>query len=233
MVFELKTIGLIGGMSWESSIEYYRIINEAVRDKLGGLHSAKCVMYSVEFEEIRVLQERGDWAALADRMADTALKLRAAGADFIVICTNTMHILADDVREEAGIGVLHIADATGEEIKARGLTKVGLLGTKFTMEKDFYRKRLERFGIEAIVPEEEDRDEVHRIIFGELCAGVVRPASRERLKRIMEDLSARGAQGVVLGCTEIPLIISQDDSPIPVFDTTRIHALAAVKQAME
>ena len=228
----MKTIGLIGGMSWESSIEYYRIMNEAVREKLGGLHSAPCVMYSVEFEEIRELQERGDWAALADRMADPARRLRAAGADFIVICTNTMHILADDVRERAGVDVLHIADATGEEIKARGLTRVGLLGTKFTMEKDFYKKKLERFGIETIVPEEEDREEVHRIIFGELCAGVIRQASRERLKKIIEGLSSRGAQGVVLGCTEIPLIISQEDSPIPVFDTTRIHALAAVRRAM-
>ncbi|HUL61668.1 MAG TPA: aspartate/glutamate racemase family protein [Methanocella sp.] len=229
----MKTIGLIGGMSWESSIEYYRIINEAVREKLGGLHSARCVMYSVDFEEIRELQERGDWAALADRMVDPALRLRTAGADFIVICTNTMHILADDVRERAGVDVLHIADATGEAIEARGLTRVGLLGTKFTMEKDFYKKRLERFGIEAIVPGEADRDEVHRIIFGELCAGVKKQASRERLKKIIEGLASRGAQGVVLGCTELPLIIGQEDSPIPAFDTTRIHALAAVYRAME
>ncbi len=229
----MKTIGLIGGMSWESSIEYYRIINEAVRERLGGLHSAKCIMHSVEFEEIRALQEKGDWAALADHMADSALRLRAAGADFVVICTNTMHIMADEVQKRAGVEVLHIADATGQEIKARGLKKVGLLGTKFTMEKDFYKKRLEeKYGIEAIIPEEKDREEVHCIIFGELCAGVIEPASRERLKKIIEGLAARGAQGVVLGCTEIPLIISQKDASIPVFDTTRIHATAAVKCAM-
>ena len=229
----MKTMGLIGGMSWESSIEYYRIINEAVREKLGGLHSAPCVMLSVEFAEIQELQERGDWSALTGRMTDAALKLRAAGADFIVICTNTMHLMADEVGERAGIEVLHIADATGLEIKARGLKKVGLLGTKFTMEKDFYKKRLERFGVETIVPEEADRDEVHRVIFGELCAGVIRPESRERLGKIIEGLSARGAQGVVLGCTELPLIIGQADSPVPAFDTTRIHALAAVRRALE
>jgi len=229
----MKTIGLIGGMSWESSIEYYRIINEAVRERLGGLHSAKCVMHSVEFEEIRALQEGGDWAGLADHMADSALRLRAAGADFVVICTNTMHIMADEVQKRAGIEVLHIADATGQEVQARGLKKVGLLGTKFTMEKDFYRKRLEeKFGVEAIIPEEGEREEVHRIIFGELCAGVVEPASRERLKGTIAGLAERGAQGVVLGCTEIPLIIGQKDSDIPVFDTTRIHAMAAIEHAM-
>jgi aspartate racemase len=228
----MKTIGLIGGMSWESSIEYYRIINEAVRERLGGLHSAKCIMHSVEFEEIRALQEKGDWAALADHMADSALRLRAAGADFVVICTNTMHIMADEVSERAGIEVLHIADATGQEIKEKGLKNVGLLGTRFTMEKDFYKKRLGHFGIEVIIPDEKDREEVHRIIFGELCAGVFETASRERLKKVIEGLAARGAQGVVLGCTEIPLIISQEDASIPVFDTTRIHAMAAVKRAM-
>ncbi len=229
----MKTIGLIGGMSWESSIEYYRIINEAVREKLGGLHSARCVMDSVEFEEIRALQEKGDWAALTDHMADSALRLRAAGADFIVICTNTMHIMADEVQKRAGVDVLHIADATGHQVKARGFKKVGLLGTKFTMEKDFYRKRLEeKFGIKAVVPEEKDREEVHRIIFGELCAGVIKPESRDRLKKIIEGLASRGAQGVVLGCTELPLIIGQKDSRIPVFDTTYIHAMAAVRQAM-
>ena len=232
-MFKIKTIGLIGGMSWESSIEYYRIINETVRERLGGLHSAKCVMHSVEFEEIRELQEKGDWASLADRMADSALRLRAAGADFLLICTNTMHIMVDEVSERSGVEVLHIADATGREIREKGLKKVGLLGTKFTMEKDFYKKRLEHFGVETLIPEEEDREEVHRIIFGELCQGVIKPASRERLKKIIDGLAARGAQGVVLGCTEIPLIISQQDARIPVFDTTRIHALAAVNRAMD
>ncbi len=230
----MKPIGLIGGMSWESSIEYYRIINEAVRKRLGGLHSAKCVMHSVEFEEIRELQEKGDWDALADHMADSALRLRAAGADFVVICTNTMHIMADEVQDRAGVEVLHIADATGREIVSRGLKKVGLLGTKFTMEKDFYKKRLEeKFGIETIIPAENEREGIHRIIFGELCAGVIEPASRERLKAAIGRLASRGAGGVILGCTEIPLIISQKDSAIPVFDTTYIHAMAAAERAMD
>jgi aspartate racemase len=228
----MKTIGLIGGMSWESSIEYYRIINEAVRERLGGLHSAKCIMHSVEFDDIHRLQEAGDWSGLTDAMVGAARGLKNAGAGLILICTNTMHIMADDVQKQADVEVFHIADATGRKIKEKGLKKVGLLGTKFTMEKDFYRERLERFGIETIIPEEEDREEVHRIIFGELCAGIIDPASRERLKEIIARLASRGAQGVVLGCTEIPLIIGQKDAPIPVFDTTRIHALAAVKRAI-
>jgi aspartate racemase len=228
----MKTIGLIGGMSWESSIEYYRIINEEVREHLGGLHSAKCVMHSVDFERVHQLQNNGDWAGLTDVMVGAAQGLKNSGAGFILICTNTMHIMAEDVSERAGVEVLHIADATGQEIKARGLKKVGLLGTKFTMEMDFYKKRLERYGIETIIPEEEDREEVHRIIFRELCAGVIDPASRERLKEIIVRLASRGAQGIVLGCTEIPLIISQKDAYVPVFDTTRIHAVAAVKHAM-
>ncbi|HTY92105.1 MAG TPA: aspartate/glutamate racemase family protein [Methanocella sp.] len=229
----MRTIGLIGGMSWESSIEYYRIINEAVREKLGGLHSAPLVMHSVEFEEIRALQDGGDWAELTDIMTDAARGLKWAGADFILICTNTMHIMADDVQRRAGIEVLHIADATGEGIKSAGLKKVGLLGTKFTMEKDFYTGRLrDKFGIEAIVPEEAERQEVHDIIFKELCAGIISPESKGRLMKIMAGLTSRGAQGIVLGCTEIPLIIGQGDADVPVFDTTRIHALAAVRKAM-
>jgi amino-acid racemase len=229
----MKTIGLIGGMSWESTIEYYRIINQAVRERIGGLHSAPLVMHSVEFEDIRELQERGDWEALTARMSDSALRLRAAGADFIVICTNTMHIMADEVQARAGIEVLHIADAAGLEIQGAGLKKVGLLGTKFTMEKDFYKGRLkDKFGIEAIIPEEGERQEVHDIIFKELCAGIIRPESKERLKEIMAGLTSRGAQGIVLGCTEIPLIIGQNDTAVPVFDTTRIHALAAIGKAM-
>jgi aspartate racemase len=230
----MKTIGLIGGMSWESSIEYYRIINEEVRDRLGGLHSAKCIMHSVEFEGIRELQEKGDWAALTEIMAGAAKGLRDAGAGFVVICTNTMHIMAEDVQKKAGIEVLHIADATGQEIKDLGLKKVGLLGTKFTMEKDFYRQRLkDKYGIEAIIPAEGERQEVHDIIFKELCAGILRPGSRDRLKAIIDGLTARGAQGVVLGCTELPLILGQKDARIPVFDTTRIHAEAAVRRAMD
>jgi aspartate racemase len=229
----MKTIGLIGGMSWESSIEYYRIINEAVRERMGGLHSAKCIMHSVEFEEIRRLQDEGNWAGLTEIMANAARSLKNAGADFVVICTNTMHIMADDVQRQAGIEVLHIADATGQAIEEKGLTRVGLLGTRFTMEKDFYRRRLkEKYGIEAIIPDEGERQEVHDIIFKELCAGIVRPESRERLKAIINGLASRGAQGVILGCTEIPLIIGQKDTPMPVFDTTHIHATAAVRRAL-
>lgn len=228
----MKTIGLIGGMSWESSIEYYRIINTAVREQMGGLHSAKCILHSVEFEDIRKLQEAGDWAELTDVMTDAARGLKWAGADFIVICTNTMHIMADDVGRRAGIEVLHIADATGQEIKSAGLKKVGLLGTKFTMEKDFYKGRLkDRFGIEAIIPEEGERQEVHDVIFKELCAGIVRPESKARLLAIVDGLVSRGAEGVVLGCTEIPLIIGQKGVSIPVFDTTHIHAMAALRRA--
>lgn len=229
----MKTIGLIGGMSWESSIEYYRIINEAVREQMGGLHSAPIVMHSVEFEDIRALQDKGEWAELTDIMADMARGLKWAGADFILICTNTMHIMADDVQRRAGIDVLHIADATGVEIQRAGLKKVGLLGTRFTMEKDFYTRRLkDGFGIEAIIPEEAERQEVHDIIFKELCAGVIRPESKARLKEIISGLSSRGAEGIILGCTEIPLIIGQGDVSLPVFDTTRIHAMAAVRRAM-
>ncbi len=220
-------------MSWESSIEYYRIINLAVREQMGGLHSAKCIMHSVEFEDIRKLQEAGEWAELTDILADAARGLKWAGADFILICTNTMHIMADDVQRRAGIDVLHIADATGEEIRRAGLDKVGLLGTKFTMEKDFYRGRLkDKFGVEAIIPGESERQEVHDIIFKELCAGILRPESKERLKEIIAGLGSRGAEGIILGCTEIPLIIGQGDASLPVFDTTRIHAMAAVKRAM-
>ncbi len=229
----MKTIGLIGGMSWESSIEYYRIINEEVRERFGGLHSAKCIMHSVDFEEVHRLQKEGDWAGLTEIMVGAARGLKNAGAGMVLICTNTMHIMADDVQEQAGIEVLHIADATGQRVKEKGLTKVGLLGTKFTMEKDFYKKRLrDNFGIEAIVPHESERQEVHDIIFDELCAGVVKPASKERLKAIIDGLAARGAQGIILGCTEIPLIIGQEDSRLPVFDTTYIHSTAAVRRAI-
>ncbi|MCD1295865.1 aspartate racemase [Methanocella sp. CWC-04] len=229
----MKTIGLIGGMSWESSIEYYRIINESVRDRLGGLHSAKCIMCSVDFEEIAKLQREGDWKELTEKMVGAARKLKTAGADFVIICTNTMHIMADDVRDQADIPLIHIADAAGQNIKEKGLKKVGLLGTKFTMEKDFYKKRLqENYGIEAIIPDENDREEVHRIIFEELCAGVIKRSSKARFKEVIAKLVSSGAEGVILGCTEIPLIIKQEDVNVPVFDTMTIHAVSAVDMAL-
>jgi aspartate racemase len=229
----MKTIGLIGGMSWESSIEYYRIINEEVRCRLGGLHSAKCVMCSVDFDEIAMLQRQGNWEELTRIMVNSAKKLKNSGADFILICTNTMHIMADDVQKQAGIPVIHIADATGKKIKEKGFKKVGLLGTKFTMEKDFYKKRLsEKYGIETIIPEENEREDIHRIIFEELCIGEIKPASKERIRQIISGLSLKGAQGIILGCTEIPLIISQSDTIMPVFDTTFIHAVSAVDNAL-
>lgn len=230
----MKTIGLIGGMSWESSIEYYRIINELARDHFGGLHSAKCVMFSYDFDEIAGAQRRGDWDGLADLLADTARDLKSSGADFVLICTNTMHKLADDVQSRADIPVLHIADATGRKIKEKGLMQVALLGTRYTMESDFYRKRLtERYGLDVMIPDEEDRNIVHNIIFDELCQGILEPASKEKLQYIIRDLVSEGAEGIILGCTEIPLIIKQEDVEVPVFDTMRIHAEAAVDMAME
>ncbi|MFL0251059.1 aspartate/glutamate racemase family protein [Clostridium neuense] len=226
----MKTIGLIGGMSWESSLEYYKIINETVKSKLGDLHSAKCIMYSVDFEEIELLQHQGKWKELTDIMVATAKALKSAGADFIVICTNTMHKMAEDIENEAGIRVLHIAEVTGEKIIEKGLKKVGLLGTKFTMEQDFYKKVLkDKFNIDVIIPEEADREIVHKIIYEELCKGILKDTSREKYKEIISKLQAKGAEGVVLGCTEIPLLIKQKDVSVPVFDTTTIHGVAAVE----
>jgi len=230
----MKTIGLIGGMSWESSIEYYRIVNEDVKAKLGGLHSARCVMYSVDFAEIEPLQHEGKWAEAADRMIAAAKHVERGGADFLVICTNTMHKTADEVQKHIRIPILHIADATAQEIRARGLSTVGLLGTNFTMEQDFYRGRLaDKHGLEVLIPSEEDRQIVHRVIYDELCVGEIRRASKEDYVRIMEGLVQRGAEGIIFGCTEIGLLVSGDDSRVPTFDTTRIHATAAVDYALE
>ncbi len=229
----MKTIGLIGGMSWESSVEYYRIINQLARENFGGLHSAQCIMYSYDFEQIAAAQRRDDWDGLADRLTDTALKLKASGADFIVICTNTMHKLADEVQSRAGIPVLHIADATGQKVKEKGLKKVALLGTKYTMEADFYRKRLtEHYGLEVVIPGAADRQFVHDVIFGELCQGIMDPSSKEKFKDIINGLVSSGVEGVILGCTEIPLLIKQEDVDVPIFDTTQIHAEAAIETAM-
>lgn len=229
----MKKIGLIGGMSWESSLEYYKIINEAIKLELGGLHSAECIMYSVDFYEIELLQRQNKWEELTNIMVDTAEKLKNAGASFIVICTNTMHKMASDIEERVGIKVLHIAEVTGKKIVEKGMKKVGLLGTKFTMEGDFYKKTLkEKFNIDVVIPNEVDREIVHGVIYEELCKGIINEDSKEKYKKVIERLELNGAEGVVLGCTEIPLLIKQEDVAIPVFDTTTIHAVSAVEFAL-
>ncbi|MBG0770786.1 MAG: aspartate/glutamate racemase family protein [Anaerolineaceae bacterium] len=229
----MKTIGMLGGMSWESSLEYYRIVNESVKARLGGYHSANCLMYSVDFDEIETLQHQDRWDELTEMMIDAAKRIEAGGAELLIICTNTMHMMAPEMQAAIDIPLLHIADAAGEAIKAQGLHTVGLLGTKFTMEGDFYRKRLnERFVLEVLIPDEADRETVHNTIYGELVKGVINPDSRQAFLAIIQRLKAKGAQGVILGCTEIPLLVKQADMDIPVFDTTRIHAEAAVDWAL-
>lgn len=230
----MKTIGLIGGMSWESSLEYYRIINTYVNEQLGGYHSCKSIMLSVDFDEVEKLQHRGDWNALDQLMAQSAVQLEKAGAGMVILCTNTMHLCSDAIRKAVNIPFLHIAEATGKAIAEKGLKKVGLLGTKFTMEKDFYKNVLrDQFGIEVVIPVEKDRNCVHNIIYKELVHGVFKDASRELYRNIIKHLEREGAEGVILGCTEIPLLISPADVDIPVFDTTRIHAEAAVNLALK
>lgn len=229
----MKTIGLIGGMSWESSVEYYRIINETAKEKLGGLHSAKCLMYSVDFQEIEVLQHQDKWEELTAMMIDAGEKLRRGGADFIVICTNTMHKMAEDIEKAVGLKVLHIAEATGEEIIKSEIKKVGLIGTKFTMEGDFYKKVLkDKYNVDVIIPEDEDREIIHNVIYDELCRGEINSESKEKYKKIIARLDANGAEGIVLGCTEIPLLIKQEDVNIKVFDTTTIHGISAAEFAI-
>jgi aspartate racemase len=229
----MKTIGLIGGMSWESTATYYRIINELVRDRLGGLHSAKICLCSLDFAEIAAQQSRGDWDAMGALLGDAAKHLEAAGADCVLICTNTMHKLADAVQRRITIPLLHIADAAAERAVAAGLTCVGLLGTRFTMEDGFYAERLSaQHGITVITPDEADRQVVHRIIYDELCVGRRDEASKQEYLRIIKRLVAHGAQGIVLGCTEIGLLISQSDTEVPLLDTTTIHAEAAVEFAL-
>jgi aspartate racemase len=230
---EQATIGLIGGMSWESSVQYYRLINEGVRDRLGGVASARSLMWSFDFARIEALQHAGDWEALAVELAQAARALERGGADLLVLCTNTMHRCAQAIEDAVAIPLLHIADPTASAIQAAGLTRVGLLGTAFTMEHDFYRGRLEqRFGLQVLVPEAEDRAAVHGIIYRELVAGQVLDASREIYRAVIQRLVARGAQGIILGCTEIMLLIGQADSPVPIFDTTTLHATAAVDRAL-
>ncbi|MGD8471917.1 MAG: aspartate/glutamate racemase family protein [Desulfobacteraceae bacterium] len=229
----MKTIGMIGGMSWESSIEYYRIINEAVRTELGGLHSAKSMMVSVEFAEIEALQHQGRWDEAAKILIDAACSLESGGADFAIICTNTMHKLYDIIQQSIQIPLLHIADATAESIKAQGIKKIALLGTRFTMEENFYKGRLvENYGLEVIIPSSEDMQIIHRIIYDELCAGMIKPESKQKYMNIIRRLVKEGAEGIILGCTEIGLLVKQDDSPVQLFDTAVIHAKAAVKYAL-
>jgi len=228
-----KTIGLIGGMSWESSAEYYRIINQETLRRLGGVHSARSLMFSVDFDEIKKLQHAGEWDRLAELMKDAARHLERGGASFIVLCTNTMHRLADSIESAVSIPLLHIADPTAEKIKAAGIARVGLIGTAFTMEQDFYKGRLQsRHGLDVIVPDADDRQVVHDVIYKELVLGQVNPVSREAYRAIIGRLVDRGAEAVILGCTEIMLLVSQDDSTVPLFDTTTIHAIAAVDHAL-
>lgn len=229
----MKTIGLIGGMSWESSQEYYRIINQEMRARLGGTHSAKSLMWSMDFGEIEQLQHAGKWDELKELMIEAAQNLEKGGADFILICTNTMHKMAADVESATSIPLIHIADPTAEKIKAAGFSKAGLLGTAFTMEQDFYKGRLtSKHGLEVLVPDDADRKTVHDIIYQELVVGEVRDASREKYRAVIHRLVERGAEAINLGCTEIMLLVSQQDSPVPVFDTTRLHAEAAVDLAL-
>src|SRR5215207_164195 len=230
----MKTIGLIGGMSWESSAEYYRIINQETNRRLGGVHSAQCLMWSFDFDAIKHLQHEGEWDKLAEAMKEAAVRLERGGADFLVVCTNTMHRLADEVSSAVSIPLLHIADPTAEKIKASGFERVGLLGTAFTMEQDFYKGRLQqRYGLDVIVPDEDDRRIVHEIIYKELVLGQVRPESRQAYRAIIARLIERGVQFNNIATTEIMLLVKDEDSVVPLFDTTTIHAVAAVDQALK
>jgi aspartate racemase len=234
IVLPMKIIGLIGGMSWESSAAYYRIINETTKARLGVLYSAKSLMYTVNFHEIEQMQHKGEWEKAGEVLVDAAQRLEHGGADCIVLCTNTMHKLASSIEAAVKIPFIHIADATAEQIKKQGIKKISLLGTGFTMEQDFYKGRLvEKFGLEVIIPEKADRDIVHRIIYNELCQGKIEASSKAEYVRIMAELVKQGAEGIILGCTEIMLLVGQADSPVPVFDTTTIHAVAAVDFALD
>ena len=229
----MKIIGLIGGMSWESSAEYYRIINEEVKKRLGGLHSAKCLLYSVDFEEIERFQTKGEWENAGEKLGDAASSLEKAGAEFILICTNTMHKVVDAIQSKINIPILHIADATAEQINKQEITNIGLLGTSYTMEQDFYKSRIESKGINVIVPNTEEREIVNKIIFEELCLGKIHQESRDYYKSVIQNLIISGAQGIILGCTEIGLLIKPGDSEVPLFDTTYIHALEAVNLSLK
>ncbi|BDF71358.1 racemase [Oscillospiraceae bacterium] len=229
----MKTIGLIGGMSWESTVTYYQIINTVVKERLGGLHSARCILYSVEFDEIERCQSSGDWERAGAILAEAAAGLERAGADFIVICTNTMHKVAGQVRAAVSVPLLHIAQVTAEELRRQGVERVALLGTRYTMEQDFYQSVLSDSGIEVLIPGEEARARVNAVIFDELCRGVISQDSRRAFLDIIAELAGRGAQGVILGCTEIGLLVRQEDTPVPLFDTTLLHAKRAALDALE
>ena len=229
----MKTIGLLGGMSWESTVEYYRLINEGIKSKLSGLHSAQIAMYSVDFEPIEQLQKSGEWESSGEILADAAKKIESAGADFLLICTNTMHKVAQQIEAAIQIPLIHIADATAEELIKNNMQSVGLLGTVFTMEQDFYKGRLQdKFGLNVVIPEKADREIVHKVIYQELCLGNVQTDSRNEYLRIIKDLSEQGAQAVVLGCTEIGILVKQSDTEIKLLDTTAIHAQKAVEMAI-
>jgi aspartate racemase len=228
----MLTIGMIGGMSWESSAEYYRLVNELVRERLGGFHSARCLLYSVDFAEIEAMQTEGRWDDAGERLAAAAVTLEAGGADLLLLCTNTMHKVADAVEQAVSIPFLHLADATAAAVLAAGIDTVGLLGTAFTMEQDFYRDRLESRGLTVLVPEADEREVVHRVIYDELVLGVVSDGSRAAYRDVMARLVSRGARGIVLGCTEIELLVGADDTTVPVFPTTRLHVEAAVERAL-
>ncbi len=228
-----KLIGLIGGMSWESTVPYYRLINQAIGERLGGLHSARLLLHSVDFAPIERLQREADWAAAGDRLARIAASLENAGAELLVLCTNTMHRVADRIEEAVGIPLLHIADPTADSIRRAGHSVVGLIGTRFTMEQAFYRERLtERHRLRVVTPDAAARDALHRIIYDELCRGIIRPASRDAVRQVLADLASQGAQAVVLGCTELSLLVGADDAAVPLYDTTVIHARAAADAAL-
>lgn len=229
----MKTIGLIGGMSWESTVTYYQIINRVIKEELGGFHSAKILLYSVDFHEIEECQTQNDWGRSAKILAEAAVNLEKAGADFIIICTNTMHKVVAYIESRIKIPLIHIAEATAEELKKNSISKVALLGTKYTMEQDFYKEKLIKDGIEVFIPEEEDREIVNSVIYNELCLGEIKSDSKKEYLRIIKLLASKGAQGVILGCTEIGLLINQEDIPLPVFDTTQIHAQKAALYALD
>jgi len=229
----MKTIGLLGGMSWESTALYYKLINEGIKEKLGGLHSAKIALHSVDFAEIETMQHVGDWDGAAKALTKAAQNIEAAGADFLLICTNTMHKVAPQIQDGIDIPLLHLADATAKRIQDAGIKTIGLLGTNFTMEQDFYKGRLEHHGLNVLVPNKEDRDIIHRVIYDELCLGQVEDTSRQEYLRIMNKLRDAAAEGVIEGCTEIVILVQQDHTDIPLFDTTRIHAEAAVLESLK
>ena len=229
----MKTIGMLGGMSWESTATYYRAVNEGIKEALGGLHSARIAMVSVDFDEIEKLQHAGDWEATGVILSDAACKVEAAGADFLMICTNTMHRVASRIESAISIPLLHIADATAAKLQEDGIRKVGLLGTRFTMEQDFYKSRLtDKFGIEVLAPDSESRERVHKVIYEQLCLGIIEEDSRNEYLSIIAQLAAGGAQAVILGCTEIALLVQQEHTTVSLYDTTRIHADEAVKYAL-